>query len=105
MASTSAAVRRGVLGMNFDNGGEDFPAQRSGALFIGQGLQEELDRLTDIGKSLLDGLSLRLESLQFRAPGVTSVLVLFDYDTHLARHQPSFYRQRRQQIGRASRRE
>lgn len=58
----------------------------------GQSFQEEFDCLTDIGKSLLDRLSLRLASLQLRAPSVTSVLVLFDYNTDLARHQPSFYR-------------
>src|ERR1019366_2614707 len=72
--------------MNFDGGGENLPAERRRALVVGQGLQEEFDCLTDVGKSLLDGLSLRLASLQLRAPGVTSVLVLFDYDTHLARH-------------------
>jgi hypothetical protein len=36
---------------------------------------------------------LRLTLLQFWAPGVTAVLILFDYDTDLARHQQSFYRQ------------
>ncbi len=59
-ASASAAVRRGTLGMNFDGGGENLPAERRRALVIGQGLQEEFDCLTDIGKSLLDRLSLRL---------------------------------------------
>ncbi len=49
--------------MNFDGGGENFPAQRRGALVIGEGLQKEFDCLTDIGKTLLDGLSLRLASL------------------------------------------
>ena len=78
--------------MNFDGGGENLTAERRRALVVGQGLQEELDCLTDVGKSLLDGLSLRLASLQFRAPGVTSVLVPFDYDTNIASHQPSFYR-------------
>ena len=78
--------------MDFDGGGKNLLAERRRALVIGQGLQEQLNCLTDIGKSLLDGLSLRLASLQFRAPGVTSVLVPFDYDTDLARHQPSFYR-------------
>src|SRR5712692_6533435 len=78
--------------MNFDRGGQNLPAQRCRALFISQGLQEELNCLADIDKSLLDGLALRLASLQFWAPCVVAVLILFDYDTNLASHQPSFYR-------------
>src|ERR1035441_3251422 len=60
IASASAAVKRGSLGMNFDRGGKNFSAQRRGALFVGQGLQVEFDCLTDIGQSLLDRVSLRL---------------------------------------------
>jgi hypothetical protein len=41
---------------------------------------------------------LRLATLQFRAPSVTSVLILFDYDTHLAHHQSTFYRRRGQRV-------
>lgn len=91
--SASAAVRRGALGMDFDRGGKNLLAQRRRALFIGQSLQEEFDGLADIGKSLFDRLPLRLAPLQFRAPRVTSVFVLFIYDTDLARHQQSFYSQ------------
>jgi len=35
-----------------------------------------------------------LLSLQFWAPHVAALLILFDYDANLARHQPLFYRQR-----------
>jgi len=52
-ASHSAAVKRGTLGMNFDEGSKDLLAQRCRALFVGQGFQEEFDRLTDIRKGLL----------------------------------------------------
>ena len=83
-----------LLGMNFNCGGKNLLAERSRALVIGQGLEEKFDCLTDIGKSLLDRLSLRLASFQLRTPSVTSLLVLFDYDTNLACHQSSFYRQR-----------
>jgi hypothetical protein len=34
---------------------------------------------------------LRLAPPQFRAPRVAALLVLFDYDANLARHQPSLY--------------
>ena len=81
--------------MDFDRGSEDLPAQRRRALLIGQGLQEKFDCPTDIGKSLLDRPSLRLAALQFRAPSVTSVLVLLDYDTYLPRRQQSSYHQGR----------
>lgn len=79
--------------MNFDCGGENLLAQRSRTLFIGQSLQEEVNRFPDIGEGLLDRLSLRLAALQFWAPCVTSMLVPLDYDTDLARHQRSFYRE------------
>jgi len=59
IASASAAVRRGALGMDFDGGSENLAAQGRRALLIGQGLQEKFNCLTDIGKSLLDCLSLR----------------------------------------------
>src|SRR5580692_6475104 len=73
--------------MYFDGGGENLLAERGRTLFIGQRFQKQLNRFTDIGKAFLDGLSLRLASPQFRAPSVISVLVLFDYDTDLARHR------------------
>ena len=82
----SSAVGHGSSGVYFDGGDKDLAAERRRALVIGQGLQEKIDCLTDIGKSLLDGPSLRLASLQVRAPSVTSVLVVFDYDTCLSRH-------------------
>ncbi len=94
IASASSAVRRGSLGMNFDRGSQNFLAQRRRALFITQGLQEEFDCLADIGECLLNRLALRLAPLQFWAPRVAALLVLFDYDANLARHQSSFYRQR-----------
>jgi hypothetical protein len=37
----------GSLGADFDGGGEDLPAERRRALVIGQGLQKEIDCLTD----------------------------------------------------------
>src|SRR5213080_1891082 len=80
--------------MNFDRGGQNLLAQRRRALFISQGLQEEFDCLADIDKCLLDRLALRLAPLQFWAPRVAALLVLFDYDANLARHQPTFYRHR-----------
>ena len=86
IASASAAVRRGSLGMNFDRGGQNLLAQRGRALFISQSLQEEFDCLADIDKCLLDRLALRLAPLQFWAPRVAALLVLFDYDASLARH-------------------
>jgi hypothetical protein len=92
IASASAAVRRGSLGMNFDRGGQNLLAQCGRALFISQGLQKELNCLADIDKCLLDGLALRLAPLQFWAPRVATVLVLFDYDANLTRHRPSLYR-------------
>ena len=63
--------------MDFDGGGENLLAERGGALVFRKGFQEEFDCLADIGKSLLDRVALRLAPLQFRAPSVTSVLVLF----------------------------
>jgi hypothetical protein len=45
IASESAAVKRGPLGMNFDCGGQNLPAQRSRALLVSQGFQEEFDHL------------------------------------------------------------
>jgi hypothetical protein len=69
--------------MNFDRGGQNLPAQRRRALLIGQRLQKEFDRLTDIDECLLDGLTLRLAPLQFRALRVAAMLVLFDYDADL----------------------
>src|SRR5215469_16828659 len=80
--------------MNFDGGGQNLLAQRGRALFISQGLQEEFDCLADIDECLLDRLALRLASLQFGAPRIAALLVLFDYNANLACHQPSFYRQR-----------
>ena len=77
----TAAVRRGSLGMNFDRGRQNLAAPRCRALFIGQSLQEQLNCLADIGHSLHDRLSLRLATLQFRAPCITPVLILFDYIT------------------------
>jgi hypothetical protein len=76
--------------MNFDGSGKNLLAERRRALVIGQSLQKQFDCLTNIGKSFLDRSSLRLASFQFWAPSVTSVFVLFDYDTNLARHQPAF---------------
>jgi hypothetical protein len=38
IASASAAVRRGTLGVNFDRGGKNLPAERRRALVVGQGL-------------------------------------------------------------------
>ena len=86
------------LGVNFDGRGKNLPAERHRALVIGQGLQEEIDCLTDVGESLLDRLPLRLASLQLRTPGVASVLVPLDYDADLARHQPAFYRPLSRQV-------
>jgi hypothetical protein len=86
--------QRGSLGMNFDRGGQNLPAQRRRALFVRQGLEKEFDGLADIGKCLFDRLALRLASLQFRAPRITALLVLFDYDANFARHKLSFYRRR-----------
>ena len=80
------------LGMNFDRGGQNLLAQCGRALFISQGLQKELNCLADIDKCLRDGLALRLAPLQFWAPRVATVLVLFDYDANLTRHRPSLYR-------------
>lgn len=84
--SASAAVSRGALDMNFYRGGQNLAAERSRALLIGQGLQEKLNCLADIRERLLDVPPLRLAPLQFRAPGVISVLVLFDHDADLACH-------------------
>jgi hypothetical protein len=81
--------------MNFDRGGQNLLAQRGRALFISQGLQEEFDCLADIDKCLFDRLALRLAPLQFWAPRVAALLVLFNYDANLARHQPLCYRQQR----------
>ena len=72
--------------MNFDCGGKDLPAQRRRAFFSGQGFQEEINGLADIGEGLLDCLAFRLAAFQFRAPSVAAVLVLFDYDADLACH-------------------
>jgi len=49
IASASAAVRRGSLGMNFDGGGENLLAERGRALFIGERFQEQLDGLANVG--------------------------------------------------------
>ena len=71
--------------MNFDRGGQNLPTQRSRAFFLGQGLEEELNGFANIRESLLDRISVRLAALQFRAPGVASVLVLLNYNADLAR--------------------
>jgi hypothetical protein len=86
VASASAAVSRGTLGMHFDCGSKNLPAEQRRALVLGQSLQKQLDRLTDIGERFLDRLSLRLASPQLGAPSVTSFVVLFDYNADLARH-------------------
>ena len=52
------------------------------------GLQKEFDCLADVDKCLLNRLALRLAPLQFWAPRVAALLVLFYYDANLARHQP-----------------
>jgi hypothetical protein len=52
MASSSAAIRRGSFGMNFDCGGQNLLAQRRRALFISPGLQEEFNSLADIDQRL-----------------------------------------------------
>lgn len=62
IASASAAVRRGILGMNFDGGVKNLLAERRRPLIISQSLEEEFDCLTDVGESLFDGLTLRLAS-------------------------------------------
>jgi hypothetical protein len=53
--------------------------------------------------SFVNGLAFRLATVQFRAPRVTSVLVLLDDNTEFSYHHPSFYAQRsaaRRQAGR-----
>jgi len=80
IASASAAVRRGSLGMNFDRVVRNLLAQRGRALFISQSLQEEFDCLADIDKCSLDCPALRLAPPQFRAPRVAACSFLFDYD-------------------------
>src|SRR5580700_9292864 len=65
IASASAAVRRGSLGMNFDRGGQNLLAQCGRALFISQGLQKELNCLADIDK-----VSPRRSCLEIGTPSV-----------------------------------
>src|ERR1017187_544206 len=59
--------------LNIDRGGQNLVAQRLRSLLIGRSLQEELNCFADIGQSLLDRLSLRLATLQFRPPCITPV--------------------------------
>src|ERR1022692_3666230 len=69
--------------LNIDRGGQNLVAQRLRSLLIGRSLQEELNCFADIGQSLLDRLSLRLATLQFRPPCITPV----DHPARL-RHRP-----------------
>jgi hypothetical protein len=62
---------------------KNIPAQRCGPFFVGQCFQEKVDRFADVGKRFLDGRAFRLATFQIRAPSVTAVLVLFDYDADL----------------------
>ena len=73
--------------MNFDSCGEHDLLGGRQALFIGERFQEEFGCLPDIGKGLLDGRALRLAALQFRAPRVATMLVLFNHHADLAHHR------------------
>ena len=86
VTSASAAVNRGALGMNFNSCSEDYLSQCSGTLIVRERFQEEFDRFPDVGEDLLNGPALRLAPLEFRAPSVTAVLILLNYDTDFARH-------------------
>ena len=72
--------------MNFNSCSEDYLSQCSGTLIVRERFQEEFDRFPDVGEDLLDGPALRLAPLEFRAPSVTAVLILLNYDTDFARH-------------------
>ena len=87
MASASAAVKRGALGMNFNCCSEYDLVGGSDTFFIGQRFQEELNSLPDIDQRLFDRCTLRLAALQFRAPCVATMLVLFDHHAHFAHHR------------------
>lgn len=73
--------------MNLDRRGENDLMNRSQALVISERFQKEFGGLADIGKSFFNRGTLRLASLEFRAPCVASVLVLLDHHTDLSCHQ------------------
>ena len=64
--------------MNFDGCGEDDLVGGSQAFFIGQCFQKKFGCLSDTNKRFLNGRSLRLAALQFRAPRIATMLVLFN---------------------------
>ena len=72
--------------MNFDGRRQNRLAEGYRALIIGQSFEVKFGGFADIGQGLLNGSALGLAALQFRAPGVAPLLVLFDHDTDLARH-------------------
>ena len=60
--------------MNLDGRSEDLLAKRCRSLVVGQSLQEAFDCLADLSKCLFDSLTLRLASLQLRAPSVATIV-------------------------------
>lgn len=78
--------------MNFDCGRKHDLMGRGQAFFVGERFQVEFGGLADVGKGLFDCRALGLTTLQFRAPCVAAVLVLFNYHADSAGHIPSFYR-------------
>src|SRR5205823_11738564 len=84
--SASLAVHRGSLGIHLDGRGQNLPAQEDITFLGRQRFEVELDRLSDVHEGLFKRTALRLTSLQLRAPGVETALVLFDYDARLAHH-------------------
>ena len=77
----------GSLGMHFDGGRQNLPAEEKVAFSGGQGLKVEFDRLLDVGDGLLKSIALRLASPQFGTPCVKAMLVLLDDDGRLAGHE------------------
>jgi hypothetical protein len=76
--SASRAVHRGSLGIYLDSSGQNFTPEENIPLVVRKGFEVKLDGFLYVGHGILECVTLRLATLEFRAPGVKPVLILLD---------------------------